>query len=198
MQLLYANVVMRWIILFILFWSSPAWAITVAISASRCTTAGEACATPLSVIFKTDISDANFIEWHCEWDFGDDDSVSGGAATWTNGVATGEFAKKNRAIGPIAAHVYEGIATHTVTVDCVDPSTGDQASNTESIITDDPDVQWATTTTICVRDAADGTFAGCPSGATEVTQSNYVTIFTDYALADRRVLLRRYYHVENT
>jgi len=185
-------------VLAVLGWPVSVWAaITVAIEASRCSASGPTCPAPLSVIFKTDSSDAEFVEWHCEWNFGDTDSVSGASATWTNGVAQGEFKKKNRAIGTVAAHVYEysdgqtGETEYTVSVTCVDPATGDEASDTESIFVDDPAAVWATTDTVCVSDTASiGT--GCPAGATEVTsQSNYVTIFNTYALADRRVLLRR-------
>ncbi len=67
-----------------LFWPLSAWALTVNIDTeSRCDVVGDDCPVPVAVMFRTDISDANFLIWHCEWDFGDDDSVSGGSAAGT-------------------------------------------------------------------------------------------------------------------
>jgi len=162
---------------------------------SRCATASESCPAPLAVMFETTISDPDFVQWHCEWDFGDGDSVSGGSATWKYTVAPPPWNEKNRAIGPIAQHVYEyndgqsGEIPYTVTLSCWDETGADQGTATATLYVDDPAAVWSGTKTICI--SASGSFTGCPEGAEKVTSSDFDAATSAHLAAGRRILLRR-------
>lgn len=167
--------------------------LSVQIEPSRCASAGEQCPAPVAVMFRSNISNEDFLEWHCEWDFGDDDAVSGANAQWTYGSAIGEYRKKNRAAGPIAQHVYEGArsAVYNVQLSCEDPG-GDTGSDTAQIHIDDPNDPsgpWSGSSTICV--SASGNFAGCPSAAQHITSNDFDATMGTHAAPGRRILYRR-------
>jgi hypothetical protein len=159
-------------------------ALSFNIQPSRGTSPAESSPAPLAVMFRTDISDADFLVWHCEWNFGDD-----GNAEWANSFhpSGSPLKKKNRAIGPIAAHVYESPGTYTVTVTCADGS--DVGTDQATIIVDDPDAVFSGTNTVCASPA--GNFAGCPAGALTDTRTDFAAIANQHLRANKRVLLHR-------
>jgi PKD repeat protein len=118
------------------------------------------------------------------WDFGDTN-----AGNWqaTDGSATGK--SKDRAIGGVAAHIYENPGTYTVTLTIVAPD-GSTATETTTITVSDPDDVFADTT-VCISNDTDHT--GAPDGATLV---NNITDFdaelaTQLAAGKRRILFKR-------
>ena len=185
-----------WLVWILLWPALPAQALTVNIDTEgRCDADSDECPAPSAVMFRTNISDANFLTWHCVWDFGDDDPVSGGTAEWAQSVhPTGsQLALKNKAVGPQAGHVYEGFASspYTVTVTCDDGST--RGSDAQLVYIDDPDTQWARSNTLCV---ANGTLpvagsGGCPSGASVSNSADWDAAVNSMKAADRRVLFKK-------
>jgi Calx-beta domain len=127
-----------------------------------------------------------FHELHHEWNFGDNDSV-----TWAYGTRAG-VAKKNRASGPIAAHVYETPGVYTVQYAAIDPLTGSIAMTTKTITVTDPDVVFAGTNTICV---ANGTLPvvgvnGVPTGASCQNVTTWSGVIALIA-SGKRILLKK-------
>lgn len=123
-------------------------------------------------------SDRGWERAHFAWDFGDP-----GAGTWpTNGR------DKNLDEGPIAAHVYETPGDYTWTLTVTDE---DDTVSTYSgtINVTDPDVVFAGTDTICVSAAGD--FTGAPTGALEVTSSDFDATLVAYLASGKRILFRR-------
>jgi len=119
----------------------------------------------------------------------DDDNT----ATWSYGTQAG-VAKKNIAIGPIAAHCFEtgGVTRTTKTTAFHLSSDGSTlsigATVTNTITVGDPDTVYSGTNTICI--STSGTFTGKPTGAQEVTTSSWATV-VGYMTTGKRVLLRR-------
>ena len=130
------------------------------------------CTAPCGVLFSTvgttsatGVTSYPWSDIQCTWNFGDDDT-----ALWTTGSHVGDgtaLAKKNRAAGPLAAHVYETASgtPYTATATCTDGT--NTATGTVAITVADPDVTWAGTATMCI---ANGSLpvagaGGCPSGA---------------------------------
>jgi PKD repeat protein len=112
-----------------------------------------------------------------QWDFGDPN-----AGTWgTDGLA------KNLATGYVAAHVFENPGTYTATVTVTTATGTDQKFNV-NITVDDPNVVYAGTATTCVSTGS--TFDGCPSGAQQVTTTDFNQL-QNYVASGKRVLLRR-------
>jgi hypothetical protein len=156
--------------------------ITVAASASRLS--GTA---PLYVHFDgtataaATLTDYPFHELDYSWDF---DDV--GAGSWTYGINT----DKNKAYGPVAAHVFETAGTYTVTLSVTD---GDQTStngdNPITIVVADPDTTFAGTATVCVSNDTDWT--GAPSGSNNVTSSDFDAMLVAHGGAGKRVLFKR-------
>jgi PKD repeat protein len=159
-------------------------ALSFSIQPSRGNTLAESSPAPLAVMFRTDISDADFLVWHCEWNFGDDDNAEWASSFHASGSP---LRKKNRAIGPIAAHVYESPGTYTVNVTCADGS--DTGTDQATIIVDDPDAVFPGANTVCASPA--GNFAGCPPGALTDTRSDFAAIGNEHLRANKRVLLHR-------
>jgi len=152
--------------------------ITVVINTSRIS--GVA---PLAVFFdatETTHSDSNIRPFHdleYRWDFGDDPS-----AVWvTNGKS------KNMATGGVAAHVFETPGNYTVNLTVSDGVSSQVYM--ETIMVGDPDIVYAGET-YCY--SASGDFIGCPSGATNVTDSDFtnamITLFASNG--SRRVLVK--------
>ena len=123
--------------------------------------------------------DDPFMDLFYEWDFGDPQS-----GNWaTNGLP------RNKAFGGVAAHVYERPGSYTVTL-TVSDRTGAKQTTTRTVVVDNPDQFWATTTA-CV--SSSGNFAGCPaSGAALLTSSDFTAAMQNRVNAGfRRILFRR-------
>jgi len=167
----------------LLFAASPAVAqetITASISTSR--TSGVA---PLAVFFDasgTTHSDGSVRPFHhlyYEWDFDDDE-----AGTW---ATSGK--NKNEAIGPVAAHVFDSPGTYTVNLDVKDAEGVTDNGNTVEITVSDPDTVFSGTSTVCFSN--DTSFTGCPSGATEVSNTSDLSDLNSYIGSGKRLLLNR-------
>ena len=115
------------------------------------------------------------------WNFGDM------VATWD--LTTG--ASKNLATGPVAAHVFDGAGTYTVTLSVTNGV--ETATTTTTITVSDPNVVFSGANTICVSATALPVkgVGGCPAGAAVVQSGNFATIVNTYAQPGKRVLLKR-------
>ncbi|MBN8474901.1 PKD domain-containing protein [Sulfuritalea sp.] len=142
---------------------------------------------PLSIFFDatatTGVVAQPFHELLYTWNFGD----PAGGANWAYG--TGSNNSKNAATGPVAAHVFETPGTYTVTLTVTD-GVNTVSNNCMQIAVQDPDIVFAGTATRCYSKV--GNFAGCPAGATQITDAAGVfssAVTTDLA-AGRRLLFR--------
>lgn len=138
---------------------------------------------PLSVHFSVEVDESTlnyrpFHNYDYSWDFGDP-----GSGSWST---TGK--SKNRAKGPIAAHVYEKPGTYTVDMKVKNIDGVTVASETVSIFVDDPDLVYDDTKTTCI--STDGDFTGALVGCRKVTTSNLSDII-QYAEAGNRILFKR-------
>lgn len=118
--------------------------------------------------------------FHYQWDFGDDAS-----ATWaTSGLS------KNLATGYVTGHVYENPGTYQVRLEVLDAN-GDTHRYIQQISVADPNTTFTGNLTRCV--STSGNFSGCPTGAEQVTSSNFPTQLTWLFSSNgpRRVLFRR-------
>jgi PKD repeat protein len=128
-------------------------------------------------------SDAAVDEFHdllFQWDFGDS-----GSATW---AVTGK--SKNVATGPVAAHVFETAGTYTVRLTVRDAN-GVTGTASVNINVQSPDSAFSGKTTCVSRN---GDFAGCPSGAVQLTDTRAFDVILDNeidARGRRRVLFHR-------
>jgi len=169
-------------------WSTPS-SINVSAIASR--TSGVA---PLGVHFDatgttSPVTTICFHECEFRWDFGDST-----AGTWTYG--TGINTSRNITTGPFVAHVYKTPGTYvtclqvtdgTNTVPDVAPCSAGKGVPVATTVVSDPAVVYAGTNTICF--STSGTFAGCPTGATQTTTSSFSTAMTSLATG-KRLLFR--------
>ncbi|MFP4400420.1 MAG: PKD domain-containing protein [Candidatus Woesearchaeota archaeon] len=140
---------------------------------------------PLAVHFDTvgtDFSDTDRDFHHLDysWNFGDDDSL-----VWRT---TGK--RKNRAKGPIAAHVYEEPGTYSVTLTVKDME-GKTEIETIDINVLDPDDFYSGTSTTCVSDTSNNDFTGCPAGARHISTDDLTTIPQYADTGSSRILFRR-------
>ncbi len=155
----------------------------VTASASRTTGAA-----PLSVFFNADLTassptERSFHDYYYTWNFGDTNAGNWG----TDGKP------KNEDQGPVASHVYEAPGTYNVTLEVIDPADNSHVTALEEtfeITVTDPDVVFAGTNTICVSDATNNDFVGCPSGAQNIATDSLAS-FSTWATSGYRVLLRR-------
>lgn len=127
-----------------------------------------------------------FHDLYHSWNFGDNDSL-----TWTYGTQP-SVAKKNRATGAMAAHVYETPGTYTVSYIVIDPLTGTTASASKTITVQDPDVVYSGANTICI---ANGTLPvvgvnGVPTGATCYNETTWAGVISRIA-SGKRILLKK-------
>jgi hypothetical protein len=111
----------------------------------------------------SDLVDATFV-----WNFGD---ATAAGKSWAAGArsTTSTPMSKNVDMGYVAAHVFEQPGTYTVQLRITN-SAGAQASATTVINVS----AWNNSTngpTYCF--STNGTFTGCPSGSTQVTQSDF-------------------------
>lgn len=125
-----------------------------------------------------------FHDLHHSWNFGDED-----VSTWGYGTQAG-VAKKNRASGPIAAHVYETPGTYTVTYTVTDPITRQFATRTRTITVTDPDTVFAGTNTICVANGTVPIIGDCPAGADRQNVTTWAGVVALMATG-KRILLKR-------
>jgi hypothetical protein len=163
---------------------SAAQAGDIALSLAPARTSGVA---PLAVFFDasgtTDVgvTARPFHDLEYTWDFGDPT-----AGTWAYGAQPG-VSSKNSATGPVAAHVFEKPGTYTVTLTAFD---GNNTVTTNKTITvDDPDVVFTGSGTVCM--STSGTFTNCPSGASHLTTSNFVTAMGNISSGVKRILFNR-------
>lgn len=121
------------------------------------------------------------------WDFGDSGPSAG---TWSTGSRPGA-ASRNRATGPVAAHVYTTPGTYTVTLVVTDGS-NTVTNSCIQVAVQDPDVVFAGTNTICVGASSMPVAGagGCPAGAL-VQQTGDFSVVMGLATAGKRVLLQR-------
>jgi len=120
------------------------------------------------------------------WSFGD----TAGGATWTYGARAG--LSKNQAFGPVASHVFETDGSYPVTLTVFHFDSGgtmSSASTTEIITVTAADTVFSGTNTIVF--ATDGVFTGKPTGAQEVTTSNYDTAINTYKGTGKRLLFKK-------
>jgi hypothetical protein len=163
---------------------SAAQAGDIALSLVPARTSGVA---PLAVFFdasgSTDagVTDLPFHDLEYTWDFGDPT-----AGTWAYGAQPG-VSSKNSATGPVAAHVFEQPGTYSVSVTAFDGT--NTVTTSKTITVDDPDVVFAGSSTVCV--STSGTFANCPSGASHVTTSNFVTAMGNISSSVKQILFNR-------
>jgi hypothetical protein len=159
-------------------------AFTVSLSPAR--TSGVA---PLTVFFDasgtTDASVTSrpFHDIEYRWNFGDTS-----AGYWSTGSHPG-VSSKNAATGPVAAHVFEAPGTFTVTMSAFDGVS--TVVKTTIITVQDPEIVFVGNKTTCVAASTPANWSGCPVGANQTVQSNFVTAISAYALTGKRVLFKR-------
>ena len=157
---------------------------------------------PLTVFFDatSTSSPATTLPFHeieYRWNFGD--TVFGAAGSCGTALTAGQgywacgnnpgVNSKNAATGPVAAHVFETPGTYNISLTAKDGANPDASNSCTQITVSDPNTVFAGTTT-CI--STSGNFAGCPSGASQVTSSDF-EVATSAALAagKRRILFRR-------
>ena len=134
---------------------------------------------PLAVHFESECTSEQFHTSRYIWNF--DDATAG---TWgTDGKS------KNRAIGAMAAHVYETPGTYDVVVS-IRTSAGISTQQTVQIEVTDPEVVYAGTLTTCVNPAGDADFTDAPIGCVQVSTDDISTV-SSTATAGRRILFKR-------
>lgn len=164
-------------------------AITIGIT--RSATAGVA---PLGVFFDAKATTSTHTTDHFrsldfEWDFGDT-----GAGNWGYGNQVSTTVRsRNKAIGPVAAHVFETAGEYTVqlTVRAVNPADDSIVTKTTTVAISvtDPDTVYAGTATVCISQT--GNFTGAPSGSEQLTLTTYSQVDAEIEeSANRRILLR--------
>jgi hypothetical protein len=144
---------------------------------------------PLAVFFDatgtTDAAttSAPFHDLQYGWSFGD----PAGGATWRSTDGSGTGKSRNLAAGPVAAHVFETPGTYTVTLAVLNGTT--QVTRTVNITVTDPETVFSGTNTRCFSNTAD--FTGCPSGATQITTSDFAAAINGNQGTGRRLLFKR-------
>ncbi len=141
-------------------------------------------AAPLAVFFDATATTSTdtgrpFHELHYAWDFGDP-----GAGQWQYGNEHNR--DRNKAFGPVAAHVFETPGVYTVTLS-TKGTNGDTDAEQVTITVDDPDDTFAGMRTVCV--SSSGNFDGCPLNAIREI-SNDASVMNDYMDGNRRFLFR--------
>ena len=154
---------------------------------------------PLSVFFDASgttaasLTSKPFHELVYVWSFGD----TAGGATWTYGARSG--LSKNQAFGPVASHVFETAGSYTVTLTVFHFDSGgtmSSASTTTSITVTNADTVFSGTNTIVF--ATDGVFTGKPTGAQEVTASDFASAVNTYQASGKRLLFKKGQTFTNT
>lgn len=111
------------------------------------------------------------------WTFSDFD-----AGTWqTSGK------DKNRALGPVAAHVFDEPGSYLVMLRVVDEQ-GQTSTVSHRIAVQDPNAVFHGSSTLCFSNDTD--FAGCPTASQHITTSSFAEALS-HAAPGRRLLLAR-------
>jgi PKD repeat protein len=119
-----------------------------------------------------------FHELGFEWNFDD-----AGAGTWTYSGRS-----KETATGAIAAHVFDDPGEYNVVLTVRTPD-GETAAVTVIVEVEDPDLVYSGNDTVCVANG--GGFAGCPSGALQVTSGDFDASLSSNMGTGKRILFRR-------
>ena len=140
---------------------------------------------PFGVVFdgvsSTATSGDAFHDYVYYFDFGD-----GAAANYTYGQLAGTT--KNRFVGgPVAAYVYETAGSYTARM-WVSDGVSVWGPVSQTITVTNPDTVYPTTQTVVV--SSSGNFAGKPTGAFEVTSSDFDATFTTHKGSNKRILFR--------
>ena len=139
---------------------------------------------PLAVNFDatgttSSATDKPFRELDYSWNFGDS-----GSGTWAESGKSRNIAK-----GGVSAHVFDNPGTYNVSLTVKDSMGGLSTQNT-TITVLDPNTVFSGTNTRCV--STSGNFSGCPTGAEQITSSNFNEQVTWVKSASgRRLLFRR-------
>jgi len=148
----------------------------------------DVCASPCGVHFDATgttwtghTADETDLYLHYRWDF--NDSACSGDGFWNS---TGASCNQDK--GFTAAHLYETPGTYTPRL-CVSSVSGGSDCTTTTVIVTDPDTVWPTTSTICIQNG--GGFTGCPTGATQITSSDFDDALDTFLVGSKRVLFRR-------
>jgi hypothetical protein len=141
---------------------------------------------PCGVIFNASATTSNqtaqpFHDLLYTWDFDD-----AGAGNFSYGRSAS--LSKDVAYGPIACHVYETAGTYTPTVTVFD-GLSTKVYTLPAIVVTAADTQFPTTATVVC--ATDGVFTGKPTGATEVTTSDFDADVIPLITSGKRVLLKK-------
>ena len=153
-------------------WESGVWYESPGVSVSVTRTTG---VEPLGVRFDASSTTSDgttnpIHDLHFTWDFGA--GITGNWATTGN--------PKRYAYGPIAACVFPA-GSHAVTLTVLDDTSGTRVTYNVSagtISVTAADTFWDTTKTVVVSTAGD--FTGAPSGATQVTSSDFDSVLTTH------------------
>lgn len=114
------------------------------------------------------------------WDFGDS-----GSGTFSYGARAS--ISQNAAYGPLAAHVYQTAGTYTPTV-TVFNGYASKKYTLPDVVVAAADTTFSTTNTTCVSTSGD--FTGKPTGASEVTSSDFDVALAAALGSGKRVLFR--------
>ena len=152
---------------------------------------------PLAVFFDasatSDISttDTPFHDLDYSWDFGDAAGSPVSGTTWAYGARAG-VASRNKANGPVSAHIYENVGTYITTLTIYD-GTSVVSQTSAPIVVSDPNTVFSGTHTICISSSIKPTAGAdeCPPGAKTAQQSNFVSLMSSYANTGQRILLKR-------
>ncbi len=136
---------------------------------------------PLAVFFDatgttSTATNKPFHELHYAWDFNDS-----GSGNWS---ITGK--SKNKAYGPVAAHVFETPGTYNVKL-TIRETNGSVSNRQVTITVQNPNSVFSGAKTVCF--STSGNFNGCPSGAKRVTGSSLNAV-RNHIASNRRLLLR--------
>ncbi|MDC7218685.1 MAG: hypothetical protein PQJ59_02030 [Spirochaetales bacterium] len=144
---------------------------------------------PLAVFFDGEdygaaYADEPFHDLEYRWNFGDTANEN---ETWDYGARPGEILK-NETTGPVSAHVYEVPGDYRATLTIWDGSDEAVKTVTYSITVTDPETVFAESTYAV---SFDGDFSDAPSGATELTSSDFDSAMaTALAAGAKRILFK--------
>ena len=141
---------------------------------------------PLGVIFNASATTSNQTEQPFHdllyiWNFDD-----AGSGTFSYGRSAG--LSQNVAYGPISSHVFQTGGDYDVTLTVFDGKSA-KVYNMPTITVTAADAQFPTTATVVC--ATDGVFTGKPTGATEVTTSDFDADVIPLITSGKRVLLKK-------
>jgi hypothetical protein len=106
-------------------------------------------------------------------------------ASWGN-YAYGQQRSKSVSYGPVAAFVFDTAGSYTIKLTVFDGLSS--KTTTQAITVTAADTVFSTTNTIVV--STDGNFAGKPTGATEITSSDFDDVINTNIATGKRILFR--------